>query len=109
MVRTFTVTVIASALLWGWWVLATTYRQLGPRAERDAVPAPVALEKGADALEEWRERSGTYAGAELGAHRGLALVRADASSYCLQVSEGRDAYHREGPNGAATAGRCPAG
>jgi hypothetical protein len=107
-VRTFTFLVLASALVAGWWLLSTTYRQIGPQTDREAVVGPLALEKAADALEDWRARAGTYAGAPLNEYRGVRLVRADASSYCLEVPYQGGAYHREGPNGAATVGPCPA-
>jgi hypothetical protein len=107
MVRTFTFTVVLSALVAGWWLLSTTYRQLGPRSDREAVTGPLALEKAADTLEEWRAGAGTYAGAKLTGYPGVALVRADATSYCLQLTYQGGPYHREGPNGAATVGSCP--
>jgi hypothetical protein len=107
-VRTFTFVVVASALVAGFWLLSTTYRQIGPRTDREAVIGPLALEKAAAALEDWRARAGTYAGARLTDYRGVTIVRADASSYCLEVAYQGGAYHREGPNGAATVGPCPA-
>jgi hypothetical protein len=107
MVRTFTLVVLLSSLLAGWWLMATTYRHLGPRADREPAPGPLALEKAARALEEWRGDARTYAGARLSGFPDVALVRADASSYCLELTRSGGAYHREGPNGAATAGRCP--
>jgi hypothetical protein len=106
MVRSFTLVVLLSSLLAGWWLMTTTYRHLGARAEREAA-TPLALEKAARGLEEWRGHARTYAGASLSGFPGIALVRADASSYCLELTRSGDAYHREGPNGAATVGRCP--
>ncbi len=107
MVRAFTLVVLMSSLIAGWWLLSTTYRQIGPRADREPVPGPLALEKAAGVLEEWRAGAGTYAGAKLRGFPGIALVRADASSYCLELAYQGGAYHREGPNGASTVGRCP--
>jgi hypothetical protein len=107
MVRAFTLVVLLSALIAGWWLLSTTYRQIGPRADREPVTGPLALEKAADALEEWRAESGTYAGVNLGGFTGVSVVRADASAYCIQVTYQGGAYHREGPNGASTVGECP--
>jgi hypothetical protein len=107
MVRAFTLVVLLSALLAGWWLLATTYRHMGPRADREPVTGPLALEKAADALEDWRAGAGSYAGADLHGFAGVALVRADASAYCIEVSYQGGRYHREGPNGASTVGACP--
>jgi len=106
-VRAFTLVVLLSALVAGWWLLATTYRHVGPHADREPVTGPLALEKAADSLEDWRDRAGSYAGADLDGFAGVALVRADASAYCIEVSYGGGKYHREGPNGASTVGACP--
>jgi hypothetical protein len=109
MVRAFTLVVLMSALIAGWWLLSTTYRQIGPRADREPVTGPLALEKAADALEAWRAETGTYAGANLGDFAGVSVIQADASAYCIQVTYQGGAYHREGPNGASTVGACPRG
>ncbi len=109
MARAFTLTTLLAALIAGWWLLSTTYRQLGPQADREPVTGPLALEKAADALEEWRAQTGTYAGVNLGGFAGVSLVRADASAYCIQLTSQGAAYHREGPNGASTVGVCPGG
>lgn len=46
--------------------------------------------------------SGTYAGAVLPPGTGVVLVRADATSYCLQAGD----EHENGPNGQALPGSC---
>jgi hypothetical protein len=109
MVRAFTLVVLLSALVAGWWLMATTYRQIGPRADREPVTGPLALEKAAEALEAWRAEAGSYAGADLGDLAGVSLVRADQSAYCVEVESEGGEYHREGPNGASTVGTCPRG
>src|SRR5918999_2916610 len=86
MARTFTLVVLLSALVAGWWLLSTTYRQIGPQADREPVTGPLALEKAADALEGWRAESGTYEGVNLGDFAGVSVIRADASAYCIQVT-----------------------
>jgi hypothetical protein len=51
--------------------------------------------------------NGTYAGAELPAGSGVALVRADTTSYCLQTTTDPTAVmHEAGPNGTARPGPC---
>jgi hypothetical protein len=109
MVRAFTLVVLLSALIASWWMFATTYRHMGPHADREPVTGPLVLEKAADALEDWRAEAGTYAGVELDRFAGVAVVRADASAYCVEVAYEDGRYHREGPNGASTVGACPIG
>lgn len=48
--------------------------------------------------------TGTYFGAQM--PPGLTLVRADAASYCVQLSDGGPVSHLQGPNGTAVAGPC---
>ena len=107
MTRAFTLITLLAALVAGWWLLSTTYRHLGPQKGREPVTGPLALEKAADTLEEWRASAGTYGGVKLTGFPGITLVRADASAYCIQVTYQGSIYHREGPNGASTLGSCP--
>jgi hypothetical protein len=53
-------------------------------------------------LQAWFAENATYAGATLPPGSGVELVRADATSYCLQSG----AEHLDGPGGAAQAGPC---
>ena len=51
--------------------------------------------------------NGTYAGAELPVGSGVTLVRADATSYCLQTTgDAATVMHEAGPNGTAQPGPC---
>jgi hypothetical protein len=50
--------------------------------------------------------NGTYAGAELPPGSGVTLVRADATSYCLQSGTDATVAHENGPNGTAQPGPC---
>jgi hypothetical protein len=63
--------------------------------------AGVAFQQAEAQLEQFRAESGTYAGASL-AGFGVTLVRADASSYCLQLGTS----HLAGPGGSPAAGPC---
>jgi Tfp pilus assembly protein PilE len=63
--------------------------------------AGVKLEQGAFAIEQFHALNGTYAASSLG-HLGVELVRADASSYCLQSGD----EHLAGPGGSPTPGPC---
>jgi hypothetical protein len=50
--------------------------------------------------------NGTYAGATLDPSFMVTLVRADATSYCLQTTAGSAVEHEVGPNGTPQPGPC---
>jgi len=50
--------------------------------------------------------NGTYAGAQITPSFGVALVRADTTSYCLQAGTGATAQHETGPGGTPAPGPC---
>jgi hypothetical protein len=53
------------------------------------------------------QANGTYAGADLPLGSGVTLVRADATSYCLQTTgDPTTAMHEAGPNGTVQPGPC---
>ena len=56
-------------------------------------------------LEQFHATSGTYAGAPLAGLK-VKLVRANAGSYCMQVTVSGRAYHLAGPGGTAVSGPC---
>ena len=59
--------------------------------------------QGADtAMQAFFAQSGTYAGATLPPGSGVVLVRADATSYCLQSGS----EHENGPGGQPQPGGC---
>ena len=60
---------------------------------------------GAEAsLDAQRMATGSYAGAAVQAP--IVLVRADASSYCLQLEQGAELQHLAGPSGTPQPGAC---
>jgi hypothetical protein len=61
----------------------------------------VAFEQAQAQLEQQHALNGTYAGTSL-AGFGVTLVRADASTYCIQNATA----HLAGPGGAAATGPC---
>jgi len=61
----------------------------------------VAFEQAQAQLEQQHALNGTYAGTTLGGF-GVTLVRADASSYCIQNATA----HLAGPGGAPALGPC---
>jgi hypothetical protein len=54
------------------------------------------------ALQAFYTQNGTYTGATLPPGSGVVLVRADATSYCLQAGN----EHEDGPGGQAQPGPC---
>lgn len=54
------------------------------------------------AMQAFYVQSGTYAGAALPIGTGVVLVRADATSYCLQAG----GEHEDGPGGQPQPGGC---
>ena len=57
-------------------------------------------------LQAWLADHGTYAGVTLPPAYAVAVVRADASSFCLQAGAGAAATHELGPGGQAQSGAC---
>jgi hypothetical protein len=57
-------------------------------------------------LEAYRAEHETYAGAVLPPAFGVTLMRADATTYCLQAGVGGSVQHFVGPAGPASAGPC---
>jgi hypothetical protein len=57
-------------------------------------------------LETFHAENGTYVGATLPASFGVVVVRADASSYCIQSGSGAAVEHEWGPGGSLAPGGC---
>jgi hypothetical protein len=103
------VSLVIVGIMW-----ALTMQHSGPtsatakRAESEATSAVNAMNFTAAAtqLELYHAENATYAGASVPPSFGVTLVRADASSYCLQAGIGGSAQHFTGPGGAAAAGPC---
>lgn len=56
----------------------------------------------AAAMQAVYTQSGTYAGATLPAGAGVVLIRADATTYCIQAGD----EHEDGPGGQPQPGGC---
>jgi hypothetical protein len=103
---------VALALVGALWAMDA--RQNGPtsaqatHAETEAQQAVAGINftQAAAQMETFHADSGTYLGATLPASFGVTLVRADASSYCLQSGTGSAAEHETGPGGSPAAGPC---
>jgi hypothetical protein len=57
-------------------------------------------------LEAYKSEHATYAGAVLPPAFGATVVRADATSYCLQAGIGGTVQHFIGPGGTPATGPC---
>lgn len=103
---------IGLSLVGGLWALDA--RQNGPaskqaqRVETQAAQAAAGVSFGQAAiqLESWKAENGTYAGASVPASYGVQLVRADATSYCLQAGVAPNVQHEISPGGSPVAGHC---
>jgi hypothetical protein len=107
MARTFGTVLLLLTLVVIAWMM--TVQQAGSsrkqqRQEVDRAQATanaVAFQQAQAQLEQQHALNGTYAGTSL-AGFGVTLVRADASTYCIQNA----GAHLAGPGGAAATGPC---
>ena len=112
--RAFGLVAVVSSLALVAILMALNMQHSGPtsatakRAESEANVAVAGLNftGAATELEAFHAENGTYAGATLPPSFGVALVRADAASYCLQAGSGTSVQHFVGPGGSAAAGPC---
>jgi hypothetical protein len=106
------VSLLVSLAVAGWLVTAQM-KNSGPSAkaastaisEANQAAAAVSFRQAEAALEQSRSMNGTYAGTSLDGF-GVALVRADATSYCIQADQGASVYHDSGPGGSPAPGPC---
>jgi hypothetical protein len=103
------------ALLVGGFLFAKQMGSTGPtapvvtqaEAQAQAVAATTSFQAGDTALQAAYAENNTYAGAVLPPGSGAVLIRADATSYCLQTLPGvTPVSHETGPNGSAQPGGC---
>ncbi len=99
------VSLLVALLVAGWMLTAqhgpsdrTTSQEIA-QAEQSA--SGVSFQQAQTELEAHHALDGTYAGVALRGF-GVTLVRADASSYCIQDATS----HLNGPGGAVASGRC---
>jgi len=105
-----TVVLVIAALAFGGW------RVLMPQAEKATEAAGASADAVVDSisrayftaaeasLQAQRSATGSYSGTPL--QPPLTLVRADASSYCIQLDRPALQLHVNGPGGAPTPGPC---
>ena len=108
------VSVLASLAIVGY-LFVVQSNEVGPtseaaqQAQADAAAgaAGASFQAAAPVLQAHFAQAGTYAGATLPPSYGVALVRADGTSYCLQAGTGETARHVVGPAGSPAPGPCP--
>jgi hypothetical protein len=110
MSRSFGLPVLIVSLAIGGFLFVKQSQTVGPtssvaqQAETQAAAAASATDFAAalPELQTWFADHGTYAGVALPPVYGITVVRADATSFCLQSG----AEHQVGPAGPAQPGPC---
>jgi hypothetical protein len=93
----------------GWRVLAPAEKQASTAVSNGATtlltqPDNARFTVATANLELQRQTTGSYVGAAM--PPGLALIRSDAATYCVQLADGGPVSHLQGPGGVATVGAC---
>ena len=112
--RTLSLVSLVAALAIGGWLFARSANETGrtsPAAQRaesqaSSEVAATNFQAVVPILEQFRAEHGTYAGASLPPGYGVAVVRADDASYCLQAGSAGAVQHLVGPNGSPVPGPC---
>jgi hypothetical protein len=113
-VRSLALISMLCALAIGGYLFAQQMRDEGPTSQgaknlesrASAAASTANLQAAGLAMQAAYAENGTYAGAQITPSFGVALVRADATSYCLQAGTGASAQHETGPGGAPAPGPC---
>ncbi|MEP6813725.1 MAG: hypothetical protein ABI990_12105 [Actinomycetota bacterium] len=115
MTRTLGLPLILLTLLIGGYLFTQQSKSNGPtapavtqaEAQAQAEVAATNFQAMTSVLQAWYGANGTYAGAALPLDSGAAVVRADATSYCLQsTADPSSVMHEAGPNGIVQSGPC---
>jgi hypothetical protein len=110
MLRVLGIPALLVAVLIGVYLSTKDLQSNGPtsQAGQQAISQANAVAAGSDfnqavpALQAFYDQNHTYAGATLPPGSGVVLVRADATSYCLQSGS----EHEDGPGGQPAPGPC---
>jgi hypothetical protein len=114
MTRTLGLPLMLVTLLVGGYLFTQQSKSNGPsapavtQAETQAATevAAVNFQAVTTVLQAWYAANGTYAGASLPPGTGVAVVRADTTSYCLQTTGAAPVMHQAGPDGTVQPGPC---
>ncbi len=112
--KTFGLVSLLAALAVGGWLFFGQARTTGPtselseraQAQAGAQVTAANFQSAAPALQAHHAQAGTYEGAAIPPNLGVVLVRADATSYCLQAGAGGAVQHLVGPGGTPAPGPC---
>jgi hypothetical protein len=110
MLRTFSIPALLVAAFFGIYLYSQDAKSSGPTSasgqqaitQAQSEVAATNFGQAAAAMQAFYAQSETYAGATLPPGTGVELVRADASSYCLQAG----GEHEDGPGGQPQPGVC---
>jgi hypothetical protein len=115
MARTLALPLLLVSLVIGGYLFVQQSTSSGPgapavtqaEANAQASVAATNFQGMASVLQGWYATNGTFAGAALPPGSGVALVRADATSYCLEtIGSATATMHETGPNGSPQPGAC---
>lgn len=100
---------IAAVAVGGWRMILPASSSTSNSVGKDvssllATTTQAAFTGAAASLDAQRNATGSYAGAPLAP--GMQLVRADATSYCVQTQSGPLVQHEDGPGGSPAIGPC---
>ena len=114
MAKTLGLPLLLVSLLIGGYLFLQQNKSEGPtspaitqaESQANAAVAGTNFQAAAASLQAWLAEHGTYAGATLDPSLTVQLVRADATSYCLQSNVGTAVEHEIGPGGQPQPGSC---
>lgn len=110
MVRVLGIPAVLVVALIGLYLYSQDAKSNGPTSaggqqaisQAQSAVAATNFSQAAAAMQAFYTQSGTYAGATLPVGTGVAVVRADAYSYCMQAGD----EHEDGPGGTPQPGGC---
>jgi len=106
----FTIGLVAVGLAFGGWRIMLPGAESTSNEVSNDVSSMLSTTTGAAftgaaaSLDAQRNATGSYSGARLAA--GMTLVRADATSWCVQTQVGPVLEHEAGPGGSPATGPC---
>ncbi len=114
MSRTVGLPLLLVVLLVGGYLFVTQSKSNGPTSaavtqaetQAESFTAGTNFQAADQVLQGWYAENGTYVGATMAPGSGVTLVRADATSYCIETVAGAAVEHETGPGGQPQPGSC---
>jgi hypothetical protein len=114
MSRSFGLPLLLVALLIGGYLFVAQNKSNGPSSavvtqaetQAESFTAATNFQAADQVMQASYAENGTYVGAAMAPGSGVTLVRADATSYCLESVNGTAVEHETGPGGQAQPGPC---